>query len=193
MTLYGFVLFVHVVFAILLVGGSAYAHLSIGLVRRARTVEGLRSHVATLHAIVKSSMPIAMVVLAAGLYMAFAGDWWGAGWPVVSLVLFALGGAAAGGILDPRVAAMRERLEERRDGPVTAELRAELQDRTLTIVTWALGGADLAIVFLMTNKPGWTGSVVAGAVGIGLGLVVAMRELAQHTAPIDPAPASPAS
>lgn len=192
MTLYGFALFVHVVFAILLVGGSAYAHLSIGLVRRARTVEGLRSHVATLHAIVKASMPIAMVVLAAGLYLAFAGDWWGAGWPVVSLVLFALGGAAAGGIIDPRVAAMRDRLDERTDGPVTDDLRAALADRTLTIVSWALGGADLAIVFLMTNKPGWAGSVAVGAVGIALGLAVAMRELGQHAAPIDPAPAAPA-
>jgi hypothetical protein len=34
-----------------------------------------------------------------------------------------------------------------------------------------LVGADLAIVFLMTNKPGWTGAVIAGAIGLALGAV----------------------
>ncbi len=55
----------------------------------------MRAHVLWLHVLVKAIPPLAGVVLATGVYMAFAGSWWGAGWPVVSSVLFALGAAAA--------------------------------------------------------------------------------------------------
>lgn len=185
MTLYGFALFVHIVFAILLVGGSAYAHMTTALVPRARTVDGVRSHVAWLYAFVKASGPMAGVVLLAGLYLAFSGRWWGEGWPVVSLVLFALGGVAATAILDPKVSAIRTTVDEAPDGPVTDDLRALLTDRVLTMVSWTLAGADLAIVYLMTNKPGWGGAMVVGAVGLLLGAGVGMRET-RHLAVAEP-------
>lgn len=188
MTLYGFALFVHVVFAIALVGGAAWSHVAYGLAQRSSQVDGARSLVGWLYAFVKASGPIAGVVLLAGLYLAFDGAWWGRGWPVVSLVLFALGGAAATGIADPRAAAIRDRLAELPDGPVTEEARAAMSDRTLTMVMWVLAGADLAIVFLMTNKPGWTGSVVAAAVGLAFGTVMGVRET-RHA----PTPAAPAA
>lgn len=185
MSLYGFALFVHVVFAILLVGGSAYAHLTVALVARARTVDGVRSHVAWMHAFVKASGPIAAVVLVAGVYMAFAGSLWGSGWPVVSLVLFAMGGVAATGIIDPKVAAIRTLLDDAPDGPVTAELRDRLSDRTLTMVSWTLAGADLAIVYLMTNKPGWLGASVVAVLGLAVGAVLGLRGL-REAAPVEP-------
>lgn len=183
MTLYGFVLFIHVVFAIMLVGGSAFAHVTVVLARRARTVDGLRSHVAWLHALGKSAGPLAMGVLAAGLYLAFAGDLWGSGWPVVSLVLFALAGATAMGVIDPRVTSYLDLLEDEADGPVTPQLRASLGDRTLTLAAWTLTGTDLAIVFLMTNKPGWGGSLAVAAVGVTLGAALGMREIQRAAAP----------
>lgn len=179
MTLYGIVLFVHVVFAIALVGGSIWSHVAIGLSNRTTQVAGLRSLIAWTHAFVKASGPIAGAVLLAGLYLAFDGAWWGRGWPVISLVLFAFGGVAATAIVDPKVTALRARLEELSDGPVTDEVRAMLTDRTLTMVSWTLAGADLAIVFLMTNKPGWATSVAVGVVGMALGSVVGARELRQ--------------
>lgn len=190
MTLYGFALFVHVVFAILLVGGSAYAHLTVALVPRARTVEGVRSHVAWMHAFVKASGPLAGVVLLAGLYMTSSANLWGAGWPVVSLVLFAMGGAAAAGIIDPKVTAIRTALDEVADGPVTDDVRALRSDRVLTMLSWTLAGADLAIVYLMTNKPGWAGSLVVGVGGLVLGAAVGMREM-RHAAVAVP-PSAPA-
>ncbi len=193
MTLYGFALFVHIVFAILLVGGSAYAHMTTALVPRARTVDGVRSHVAWLYAFVRASGPMAGVVLLAGLYLAFSGRWWGSGWPVVSLVLFALGGVAATAILDPKVSAISTRIDETPDGPISDDIRVLLTDRVLTMVSWTLAGADLAIVYLMTNKPGWAGSLVVGAVGLLLGAGVGMRETRQLAVATRPsAPSAPA-
>ena len=193
MTLYGLVLFVHVVFAILLVGGSAGAHLTSALALRARTVDGVRSHVAWSYAFIKASGPIAATVLLAGLFMAFRGGLWGSGWPVVSLALFALGGAGAFRVMEPKIAGMRDRLASMPDGPATDEVRAGLQDRTLVTVSWVLEGADLAIIYLMTNKPGWSGALLVAAIGLALGAVVGLRE-SRHAAPsggVTPTPSMP--
>ena len=124
-----------------------------------------------MHLIVKATVPLAVVVLATGVYLAFAGDWWGAGWPVVSLVLFALGGAAATVLVDPRVARLRTAMRELPDGLVTPEMGIRLVDPTLRLAGSVLVGADLTIVLLMTNKPGWTGAVTAAVVGLTLGAV----------------------
>ena len=188
MTLYGTVLFVHVVAAIALVGGSAGAHLALVLARRADTVDGARSLVTWAYTFVKASGPLAAVVGLAGLYLTFDGQWWGRGWPVVSLVLFALAGAAAAGLVDPRVTAVRDGLARLPGGPVTADARALLADRRLTMVVWVMTGADLAIVALMTNKPGWTGAVAVALGGLVLGALVGVRE-ARHT-PTDVVPAA---
>ena len=182
MTLYGFALFVHVVFAILLVGGSAGTHLTSLLARRARTVDGVRSHVAWSHTFIKAAGPIAGVTVLAGLYLTFEGRWWGSGWPVVALALFALGGAGAFGIMEPRIRAARDRLTGMADGPASAEVRAALGDRTLVRVSCVLEGADLAIIYLMTNKPGWGGALLVAALGLSLGALFGLRET-RHSAP----------
>jgi hypothetical protein len=174
MTLYGSALFVHVVSAILLVGGGACTHVAMTLVPRAGSVDGVRAHVLWLHVLVKALTPLAVVVLATGLYLTFAGSWWGAGWPVVSLALFALAGAAAGGFIDPRVARLRAALDEAREGPVTSELTGALTDPGLRLAGAILTGADVAIVFLMTNKPGWTGSLLVALVGVTIGGLVGL-------------------
>jgi hypothetical protein len=174
MTLYGSALFVHVVFAILLVGGGACTHVGMTLLPRARSVEGVRSHVLWLHVLVKALPPLAVIVLASGVYMAFAGSWWGAGWPAVSLALFALAGAAAGAFIDPRVARLRAASDEAPEGPVPSELSVALTDPGLRLAGAILTGADVAIVFLMTNKPGWTGSLIVAAIGVTVGGLVGL-------------------
>ena len=188
MTLYGSMLFVHVVAAIALVGGSAGAHLALVLARRADTVDGTRSLVTWASTFVRASGPLAAVVGLAGLYLTFDGQWWGRGWPVVSLVLFAVAGAAAAGVVDPRLARVRDRLAELAPEPATAQTRTALADRTLAMTVWVMTGIDLAIVALMTNKPGWTGAVVVALVGLALGALVGVRET-RHT-PVEVAPAA---
>jgi len=174
MSFYGSALFVHVVSAILLVSGGVYSHLAMTLAPRARSVDGVRSHMTWLHTFVKATVPLAGVVLATGVYMAFAGGWWAAGWPVVSLALFALGGAAATVLVGPRVARLRSALDQMPDGPVTPELRGGLVDPMLRLAGAVLVGADLTIVLLMTNKPGWTSSLTAALAGVTAGAVAGM-------------------
>lgn len=190
MSFYGSALFIHVVFAILLVSGGVYTHLAMTLAPRARSVDGVRSHMTWLYTFVKTTAPLAVVVLATGVYLAFAGGWWGAGWPVVSLALFALGGVAATVLVDPRVARLRAALDQAPDGLVTPELRGRLVDPMLRLAGAVLVGADLTIVLLMTNKPGWAGSVTVALAGVTVGAVagvaanrVSARRVARPTPP----------
>ncbi|MFP5308068.1 MAG: DUF2269 family protein [Actinomycetes bacterium] len=188
MELYSVVLFVHVVAAIGLVGGTAWLHLSTVLARRAATVDGARSQVEYIGTVTKASMPFALVTVAAGLYLAFAGDHWGAGWPGVSLGLFVVAGAIAGGAIAPGVAALREVVDAAPAGPVPHDVREAMADRRLVLLPWVLTGVDLAIVFLMTVKPALGTSLAVGALGVALGVVLGARET-RHLAG---APAAPA-
>lgn len=193
MTLYGSALFLHIISAILLVGGTAWLHVAVGFVRRSSTVAAAQAHVAYIAAVNKALMPIAMLTLAPAIYLAFAGDWWGAGWPVVSLVLFSVAGVTAGTVVDPATAKLVERIQAVPDGPMTPQIGASLADPRLTMATWVLAGADLAIVALMTNKPGYVGSVAVATVGLLIGTALGVRENRHAAAPAAPtAGAAPA-
>jgi hypothetical protein len=184
MTLYGSALFLHVVFAVLLVGGGLYLHVCLALIPRAGSVGGIQAHIAWIHVFVKASGPLAAVVLTTGVYMAFAGSWWGSGWPAVSLGLFAIGGATAVGVIDPRVSRLRTLLAEMPEGPTTPQAATRLVDPVLRRAGCVLVGADLAIVFLMTNKPGLVGSAIAATIGLAAGVaagVVADRMAMDRT------------
>jgi hypothetical protein len=191
MTLYASLLFVHVVAAIALVGGGLWAHLTFGALTRAPTVDGMRASAAWLHTMVKASGPVAGGVLVTGLYLTFAGSWWGAGWPVVSLVIFALTGLTASRLVDPRVARIHSTLEGEPVGPAPPDLTARLHDPTLTLTVHVLTGTDLAIVYLMVAKPGWAGSIAAAALGAAAGAASGRRALQRSGTVTQPPAATP--
>jgi hypothetical protein len=62
------------------------------------------------------------------------------------------------------------------DGAIPPALDAQRRDpRAATIESYLLG-IDLAIVFLMTNKPGFVGAGVAIAAALAFGAAVSARE-----------------
>lgn len=180
MSLYGAALFVHIVFAILLVGGSSWAHVAGGMLQRSQTVEAARSHVRFLGAFARGSGPLAAVVLLAGAYMATDAGLWREGWLLTSLALFVAVGALAGLVVNPTIARFEEVLDGAPEGPLTPALVEALVDRRLTVTLGLFAGADLALVFLMTNKPGTSASLVTAVIGLALGGLWATRELRAH-------------
>lgn len=189
MNLYGTAMFIHVVSAILLVGGSSWAHVTGGMLQRSQTVHGARSHVRFLAVFARASGPLAMVVLLAGAYMATDAALWREGWLLTALALFITVGAGAGLVVNPTVARFEAALDGAADGPMTPELHTELADRRLTVTLGLFAGADLALVYLMTNKPGLAGSLVVAAIGLSLGGLWAARELRAHRPELGAAPA----
>jgi hypothetical protein len=188
MTSYSVVVFIHVLAAILLVGSSLFGPLLGMALRRAGTVGSLREWAQYFALVVKVTGPAAGIVLVSGLYLGFAGDWWGSGWLEVSLGLFILAGVGAVGVLDPAAKRLVESSEAAPDGPVTAELDQLRRHRRTSSVESMMLATDVSIVFLMTNKPGLMGSLGVVAVAWILGGALALRE-ARHD---QPSPASPA-
>jgi hypothetical protein len=92
---YSLALFVHVVGAITLVGGSALLPVLVRVARRAPSVAGLRTVAAILHPMGRVIQIAAPLTLLAGLYMAFAANWWRMAWPFVALAAFAVAGVVS--------------------------------------------------------------------------------------------------
>lgn len=183
MDLYNLALFLHITFAILLVGGSTWAHVAATQARRARTVDQVRAHVEFLHTLTKAAMPLAVLTLLAGAYLATDAGLWGEAWLLTSLGVFMALGAAAGVFIDPAVAALRAAVEVAPEGPVGDDVTRALHEPRLVAATTLMTGGDAALVFLMTNKPGLTGSMVVVAVAVGVAGLVAVRELRSQRAP----------
>jgi hypothetical protein len=171
-SLYAFVVFVHVLSAIALVGSTLFDPLFGAGVRRAETTEGLREWARVMLRTGLWAGRAAPVLLLSGLYLAFAGDWWGSGWLEVSLGLFALAGVGALGFLEPAAKRLVAAAEAAPDGPIGADLDTLRHDPRSHVVESYLLPGDLTIVFLMTTKPGFTGALVAVVVAAVVGTVL---------------------
>jgi uncharacterized membrane protein len=186
---YSVVVFVHVLSAIVLVGSSLFGPMLGMAIRRSASVGSLREWARYFQQVVKLTGPAAGLTLATGLYLGFAGDWWGGGWIEVSLVLFVLAGVGAVGVLDPTSKRIVEAAEAAPDGPLPTELDRQRHDRRTAIVESMMLATDVAILFLMITKPVLVTSLAVVAVAWSLGGVLAMRE-ARHDRPSPAAPAT---
>jgi uncharacterized membrane protein len=173
---YDVVLFFHVVGAIGLVGSSLVAPLLAMAVRRSASVASLREWAAFAKRLSQAVGPFAGLTLVTGLVLGFWGGWWGSGWLEVSLALFVVAGIVATTILDPWARRLVDASETAPDGPVTLELDRVRRDPRATVAEPVLLGIDLAIVFLMTAKPGFLGALLTAAVGVATGASFAVRE-----------------
>lgn len=191
---YEFVLFLHLL-------GVAALFIAIGvdvfsgvLVRRARTVDQLRSFgrmpelVGPVHGIGS------LLLIGAGSYMASDRFSFTDGW-----VLSALVATVAFSILGPAVVAKRGKaivdgFADAPEGPVTSEMVAAVHDPVLWMLLHGMAATALGILYLMTNKPAGLPSVavlvVAFGIGAALGNAFAQRGRAHALAPAA-APATP--
>ena len=185
MDLYHVLLFAHILGAVVLVGASFIAPVLMGGIRRATTVERFRDWVGVMQSIGRAGGISAGVVFLSGLYMGLTQHSFSQGWLAVALVLFVTNGILAGGLLNKHLATMLEATGDAADGPVPAEaaqLAASQRAHALEAISF---GNDLAIVFLMTNKPGWTGALLVAAAGLAIAGVMIARAARSHR----PAPA----
>ncbi len=183
MTLYGAALFIHIMGAIVLVGMGFFTPIVMRGLARTPTTQGLREWAAAMQKITRLGNPAAVFVLVTGLYMAWREFSFTDGWIAVSLVLFVVLGAMAGGVLDPFLKNLVAAADAAPDGPVTDDLRAMIAAPKMHNFEAVLFGFDLAIVFMMTNKPGIGGALAATAVGLLVsGVLIARRARGRHSA-----------
>jgi hypothetical protein len=111
-----------------------------------------------------------LLILATGLYMAITA--WGlrTGWidvALISLILIAPLGTA---FIETRRRAINRLAREAPDGPLPRSLEQQIFDPILLTALLTVSALLLGIVFLMTNKPSFVGSLIAMAVALVLGL-----------------------
>jgi uncharacterized membrane-anchored protein YitT (DUF2179 family) len=117
-------------------------------------------------------MVLSLVLMgAAGLVMAIST--WGlqTPWIIVSLISLVLFAPINVFVLDPRMRALFAKAGEAPEGPLPDELVKRTHDPILETVAQTLATVLLGIVFLMTNKPSLTTSIMAMVIALACGLL----------------------
>ncbi len=170
MSIYTIVLFLHVSGAIgyfVSIGTWLFGLVSL---RRAQRVEQVR---ALVH-LVGLSGPLfgisVLLILAAGLYMAFTAWSLQTGWIAVALVSLVLMAPLGTALIEPRRRAIERLAREVPDGPLPQSLEQRIYDPVLSTALQTIAALLFGIVFLMTTKPSLAGSLIVMVVALALGL-----------------------
>jgi hypothetical protein len=189
MSIYNIVLFVHIIGAIgYFLGIGTWLFILVGL-WRAQRVEQMRALIHLNDLSGPFSGISALLLLAAGLYMAFTAWSMQAGWILVALISLILIVPTTAVLIAPRRSALVKQLaRETPDGAISEALKQRIHDPVLITVVQTVAALLLGIVFLMTTKPALLGSLIVMAVALVLGLASsvlvsrATRTSAQDTA-----------
>jgi hypothetical protein len=185
---YHYVLYVHLLSLFIGIGAGSVLLACLFQLRAARTLETavpwgmLSGRTAKL-------FPVAILGLfATGAYMTHKFWTWSTPWIVVAIVVLLLLGVQGGGIGEHTAKKIQAAMQENGPGPLGPEARKMCLHPGLWVVEFTNLGMVLAVVWNMTQKPGWGGSiasvVIAYAVSAALALLAtrsAKEELA--TAP----------
>lgn len=159
MSLYEWLLFLHVTGAFFLIGGIVIAGI---LNLTALAGERRPSEVASLYRLIRFAVPLIgaglLLTLALGLWLVEEAPWdygYGEAWVIAALVLWAL--ASALGNIDGKyqraTGELAQRLSSEGDVP-SPELRARLRNPTALAISYGSGLLAFAVLGLMIWKPG---------------------------------------
>jgi uncharacterized membrane protein len=171
MSTYTLELFLYISGAIGVFAGVGIWLFGLSALRMARRVEQVRA-IAWL-IIVSIPFIVLSLVLIGATGLAMAISTWGlqTPWIIVSLVCPVLFAPINVFVLDPRMRALFAKAGEEPDGPLSNELVKRTHDPILGTVTKTLAAVLLGIVFLMTNKPSLTTSIIVMVIALVLGLL----------------------
>jgi hypothetical protein len=186
MSLYSVALFLHILGAFGLV--AAFTVQAIGLIglRRASTREEALVAMRTIglnRFIAPGSMAL---ILVPGLYM-MATTWGFRGWIIAGLAGLLLIGGIGGVGTGVRMARLGPVVGRSSAGALSAEMRAALQNRVLTLAVALQAGILLGVLFDMTIKPSGLSSAIAIVVGAALGLAATRFPFRRHAHELHPA------
>jgi hypothetical protein len=157
MTVHSFVVFVHILAAVVLVGHTLFTPFVQAAVRDAPTLAALRRSLLLARDSGRASPIAALVVLATGLQL--ASGRWGEGWLPVALGIFVVSSVLAVGVVKATGERLGALAAAAGDGPVTKELESARRSGRWTTAVDALVANDLAMLFLMVVQPGLVASI----------------------------------
>lgn len=150
-TLYKLLLFVHVLTAAIWVGGAVMLKVQSARALKSDPNRAAELALETEHVGKSILMPASIVLLVAGLWMVFEGDWgFGPLWVKLGLAIYVVSAVAGAVFIGPLYKQVGELRAE--GGSGDAEITARLQ-RISNLSTIDLG-LLVAAVYVMTVKPG---------------------------------------
>ncbi|HYP22040.1 MAG TPA: DUF2269 family protein [Actinomycetota bacterium] len=151
MTLYELLLFVHVLAAATWVGGAIMLKIQSDRALRTDPDRAAELALETERVGTRVLMPASIVLLVAGLWMVFEGEWgFEPLWVKLGLAIYVISAVAGAVFLGPLYKQVGVLRAER--GPGDAELTARLQ--RISTLSWIDMGLLVAAIFVMTVKPG---------------------------------------
>jgi hypothetical protein len=175
MNAYSIVLFLHLCALLGAIGTASLLHFAEMRLRAADTVATVRPWARLIENGAKVFPFALLVLLGSGAYLVHRRWSWSAGWIEAALVgvvaLFVVGAVVIGG----RSRALRRELQDATDGAVPSRLAHLARGHVAGIASWTNTGLALGLVFVMTTKPGLTGSTAALVVAAGLGSALGLR------------------
>ncbi len=169
---YNVALFVHIVGALSLFIAAGLEWVALDRMRRAQTAEQIREWVGALRPIKHLLEAGALMILVAGLYLAFVRWGWTTAWLDVALIAFLTMSVVGPRVIARRFGTIARLASEAPNGPLSVELAWQIHDPVLIRAVRTLAMADVGVVFLMTLKPDLIGSLTVMALATALGLVV---------------------
>lgn len=174
MDTYHYVLYVHLLSLFVGIGAGSVLLACLFQLRAARTLETavpwgmLSGRVARL-------FPVAILGLfATGAYMTHKFWTWSTPWIVLGIVALVVLGAQGGGIAEHTAKKLQAAMQANGPGPLGPEARRMALHPGLWVVEFANLGIVLGVVWNMTQKPGWGGSIAAVLVGYAVGAALAL-------------------
>jgi hypothetical protein len=157
---YGFSLFLHMIGVVGLLGAALMMHTMGTRVRRAQTVEEVRTWLGFGRSLTLFFPISSGILLLTGLHLAATGWDFRQPWILVALIgLLAL--VPVGPVVQrPRFMAMGMAAGKAGAGRVTPDLRALILDPFPWRLVSATTGVGIGNLWIMTQKPGWIGALV---------------------------------
>lgn len=159
MSLYQWLLFIHITGAFLLIGGIVVA----GILNFAAISKDRRpSEIALLYGLIQpavAAISVGLVLtLAIGLWLVHESPWnygYGDGWVIAAIVLWVIGSGlgSAGGRRERQTRELAQELARRDDTP-SQELMARVRNPVLLAMSYGSGLVALAVLGIMIWKPG---------------------------------------
>ncbi|GAC1306838.1 MAG: hypothetical protein NVSMB27_45050 [Ktedonobacteraceae bacterium] len=171
---YTIALFLHVLGAIgLFVAMSLYL-VSVVHVRQAQTVEQVRDWISLAAKAGPGIGGSSLILLAPAIYMVLTVWGFGTPWVLASLIVFVLQWVLGSAIGGRHAATVLQAAKAAPLGPVPPALREQISSPALWLGEVIRIALLVGVVFLMTNKPGLAGTLIALGGALVLGLICAL-------------------
>lgn len=185
-TLFGFVLFLHILTAIVAFMMAAIVHAGLPALARARDVREMRSWAAILHRLEPLFPIAALLLLGFGAWLVHLSSGqikFSDGWLLTGLISLVVFEAIAGAKLAPKAKLVVRLVEEAADGPVPDVVRQGALEPWIWYPTHIATFGFAAVVYLMAAKPSGVWSPVIVIVGVLIGVGATRLQLRALSAP----------